>query len=44
MDDYRALGGLRQKYYLHDSQTGEYGGLRGWRSPENFAASKQTPR
>ena len=29
-DDFRALDGLRQKYYLHDPATGEIGGLYLW--------------
>lgn len=30
--EFRALEGLEQKYYLHDPQTGEYGGFYIWRS------------
>ena len=30
--EFRALEGLEQKYYVHDPQTGEYGGFYVWRS------------
>lgn len=33
-DDFRALTGLQQKYYLQDPATGEYGGLYLWDSIE----------
>ena len=32
--EFRALAGLRQKYYLHDAKTGEFGGFYLWESPE----------
>ena len=35
-DDFRALNGLQQKYYLVDKNTGEYGGLYLWESQEAF--------
>ncbi len=35
--EFRALAGLRQKYYLQDAATGEYAGLYLWQSPDDFA-------
>lgn len=37
MEAFRALTGLRQKYYLKDSTTGEIAGLYLWDSPESLA-------
>jgi heme-degrading monooxygenase HmoA len=37
IDDFRALSGLQQKYYLQDSATGEYAGLYLWGSSGAFA-------
>jgi hypothetical protein len=37
MPEFRALEGLQQKYYLEDPETGEYGGLYLWRSPDDLA-------
>ena len=34
--EFRALGGLQQKYYLEDAATGEIGGLYLWESREAF--------
>lgn len=34
IDDFRALGGLTQKYYLHDTASGEYAGLYLWDSAD----------
>lgn len=34
IDQFRALDGLMQKYYLHDKQTGEIAGLYLWESAE----------
>lgn len=34
IDQFRALAGLTQKYYLQDTATGEYAGLYLWESPE----------
>lgn len=42
MDDFRALEGLQQKYYLQDPETGEYAGLYLWRSPEDLNAFRQS--
>lgn len=33
-DEFRALTGLIQKYYVHDPSTGQYGGLYLWESPQ----------
>jgi quinol monooxygenase YgiN len=33
-NEFRALAGLVQKYYVRDKQTGEVGGLYLWDSPE----------
>lgn len=41
-DEFRALTGLIQKYYVHDPETGEYGGLYLWESPEALDAYKQS--
>jgi len=41
-DDFRALSGLIQKYYVHDTETGEYGGLYLWDSPEAFTAYRSS--
>lgn len=30
--EFRALEGLEQKYYVHNPETGEYGGFYVWRS------------
>jgi len=35
-DDFRALEGLQQKYYLQDKATGEVAGLYLWESAEAF--------
>ncbi|UCH27300.1 MAG: hypothetical protein JSV66_06590 [Trueperaceae bacterium] len=36
IDEFRALAGLKQKYYLQDVQSGEVAGLYLWESPEAF--------
>ena len=35
--EFEALRGLEQKFYLHDPETGEIGGLYLWDSPEALA-------
>lgn len=42
MDDFRALKGLRQKYYLHDPVSGEISGLYLWESAEDLDAYRQS--
>ncbi len=42
INDFRALGGLQQKYYIHDPATGEYGGFYLWRSSEDLDAYRQS--
>lgn len=37
IDEFRALDGLTQKYYLQDAESGEYAGLYLWDSPEALA-------
>lgn len=37
-DDFRALTGLIQKYYVQDAATGEFGGLYLWDSAEALDA------
>lgn len=37
IDQFRALEGLTQKYYLEDTQTGEYAGLYLWESAAALA-------
>jgi hypothetical protein len=41
-DDFRALGGLLQKYYLHDPASGEIGGLYLWDSAVSFDAYRKS--
>ena len=41
-DDFRALAGLQQKFYLLDKETGEYGGLYLWESNEAFDEYRQS--
>ena len=41
-DDFRALGGLQQKYYLEETGTGEYGGLYLWDSAEALDEYRQS--
>ena len=41
-DEFRALTGLRQKYYIHDPATGEVGGLYIWDTPEDLAAYRES--
>ena len=36
INEFRALKGLQQKYYLRDSATQEYAGLYLWESREDF--------
>jgi len=42
IEDFRALEGLQQKYYIQDPATGEYGGFYLWRSPEDLDAYRQS--
>jgi heme-degrading monooxygenase HmoA len=37
LSEFRALSGLKQKYYLQDSQTGEFAGLYFWESQDALA-------
>lgn len=39
---FRALAGLQQKYYVQDAESGEYGGLYLWESPEGFAEYRES--
>ncbi|MBI4456030.1 MAG: YdhR family protein [Acidobacteria bacterium] len=39
---FRALSGLVQKYYVRDSQTGEYGGIYLWDSEESMNKFRQS--
>lgn len=39
---FRALGGLHQKYYLQNKQSGEFVGLYLWDSEEDFAAFRES--
>ncbi len=39
-DRYRKVPGLLQKYYVHFNETGEYGGIYVWDSPESLEAWK----
>lgn len=42
IDQFRALQGLAQKYYLHNEATGEYCGLYIWASREAFDEFRQS--
>jgi hypothetical protein len=42
MDDFRALKGLKQKYYLYDAATEEICGLYLWDSPEALDEYRQS--
>jgi len=42
MPDFRAIEGLQQKYYVQDTQTGEFGGLYMWRSEADFDEYRQS--
>ena len=41
-DEFRALGGLQQKYYLTEPASGEVGGLYLWESPEALDEYRQS--
>jgi len=41
-DEFRALSGLNQKYYLQDAATGEICGLYLWDSPEALNAYRES--
>jgi hypothetical protein len=41
-DQFRALTGLQQKYYLHNPETGEIAGLYLWESAEALDAYRQS--
>ncbi|MDX1403481.1 MAG: hypothetical protein R3192_03035 [Woeseiaceae bacterium] len=42
IDQFRALEGLTQKYYLEESATGEVAGLYLWKSPEALAEFRES--
>jgi len=42
MPEFRALGGLLQKYYVQDPETGEIGGLYLWESAEALAEYRES--
>ncbi|HKK05643.1 MAG TPA: hypothetical protein VKA50_07330 [Gammaproteobacteria bacterium] len=42
IDEFRALKGLQQKYYLQDSSTGEIAGLYLWESNEDFLTYRES--
>lgn len=42
MPEFRAIEGLRQKYYLEDAGSGEYAGLYLWRSRADLAEFKES--
>lgn len=41
-DEFRALAGLQQKYYLYDEMSGEIAGLYLWESSEAFDQYRQS--
>ena len=42
IDEFRALKGLQQKYYLQEPSTKEYAGLYLWESKEDFLAYRDS--
>lgn len=42
IEEFRALRGLQQKYYLQEPATGEYAGLYLWESREDFDAFRDS--
>ena len=42
IEDFRALQGLQQKFYLLNEETGEYGGLYLWESEQAFTDYRQS--
>jgi heme-degrading monooxygenase HmoA len=42
INQFRALDGLRQKYYIHDEATDEVGGVYIWDSREAFDAYRES--
>jgi heme-degrading monooxygenase HmoA len=42
IDEFRALKGLQQKYYLQEPATQEYAGLYLWASKEDFSAYRDS--
>jgi heme-degrading monooxygenase HmoA len=42
INQFRALDGLTQKYYLQDTASGEYAGLYLWDSPDALAAFRDS--
>ena len=42
IDEFRALKGLQQKYYLQEPSTQEYAGLYLWESKEDFLAYRDS--
>lgn len=42
IDRFRELGGLTQKYYLHDTDSGEFAGLYLWDGPESLDSFLQS--
>jgi heme-degrading monooxygenase HmoA len=42
IDEFRALKGLQQKYYLQEPATQEYAGLYLWESKEDFLAYRDS--
>jgi heme-degrading monooxygenase HmoA len=42
IDEFRALKGLQQKYYLQEPATQEYAGLYLWESKEDFDAYRDS--
>lgn len=42
ISDFRALSGLKQKYYVQDPVTGEVGGIYIWQTEEDFHAYRES--
>ena len=42
IDQFRALEGLTQKYYLQESNSGDYAGLYLWDSPDSLAGFRDS--
>jgi heme-degrading monooxygenase HmoA len=42
IQEFRALNGLQQKYYMQEPSTGEYAGLYLWKSEEDFLSYRDS--
>ena len=42
LPDFQALSALKQKYYVHNPETGEIGGIYVWQSREGFLEYRES--